>query len=522
MTKPIHVDATPQKRLFLSIIADYDLKTSVCELVDNALDHWTVGGRIGALKIEVFLSPDRQLVTVKDNAGGVPQDQIQLLIAPGASRDDISTEMIGNFGVGGKRAGVALGELVEVYTRTADGSGHKFQIDNDWLRSDDWSMDLSESVDIEPGETKIVISKLRQGFSHQEIQEIYAHLSETYANFLSNRCSILLNGTPLDRIKFDSWAYPEDHLPISGKTTLFPESENAVNVRITGGLISDRAPKENNYGVYFYCNSRLILAHEKSHHVGFLTGHAGVPHPDASLCRVIVEITGLPSLMPWNSSKSGMNWSHPVFLEIRERVFSTATRFSKLSRRLKNDRETVVYPFTQGRIEPFDFQNSKTGKEIVALPLPRARAKKYAQRILDDNEATFVKKPWSRGIVEAIAVADTVLRGRTLTKTRIAFLLLDSAFEISLKEYLVHQKKKYFSDEDISKLFKSRKKVLDEIKGLTSVTQGEIDLAQHYASLRNKMVHERATVDILGADIESYRNVVQNVTKKLFKVKLDS
>ena len=31
------IDAVPSKRLFLSIIADYDLNRSICELIDNAL-----------------------------------------------------------------------------------------------------------------------------------------------------------------------------------------------------------------------------------------------------------------------------------------------------------------------------------------------------------------------------------------------------------------------------------------------------------------------------------------------------
>lgn len=32
------IEAIPSKRLFLSIIADYDLNRSICELVDNAPD----------------------------------------------------------------------------------------------------------------------------------------------------------------------------------------------------------------------------------------------------------------------------------------------------------------------------------------------------------------------------------------------------------------------------------------------------------------------------------------------------
>lgn len=32
------IDAVPSKRLFLSIIADYDLNRLICELIDNALE----------------------------------------------------------------------------------------------------------------------------------------------------------------------------------------------------------------------------------------------------------------------------------------------------------------------------------------------------------------------------------------------------------------------------------------------------------------------------------------------------
>ncbi len=34
------LDGTPEKRMFWSIIADYDLRTGMCELVDNAIDIW--------------------------------------------------------------------------------------------------------------------------------------------------------------------------------------------------------------------------------------------------------------------------------------------------------------------------------------------------------------------------------------------------------------------------------------------------------------------------------------------------
>lgn len=38
------IDATPSKRLYVSIMADYDVNRSVCKLIDNALDIRVLAG----------------------------------------------------------------------------------------------------------------------------------------------------------------------------------------------------------------------------------------------------------------------------------------------------------------------------------------------------------------------------------------------------------------------------------------------------------------------------------------------
>ncbi len=68
------LDGTPDKRMFWSIISDYDLKTGLCELVDNALDPWMIGNRKSPLAIDIKLDANRQLIVVAFNAGGVKQD----------------------------------------------------------------------------------------------------------------------------------------------------------------------------------------------------------------------------------------------------------------------------------------------------------------------------------------------------------------------------------------------------------------------------------------------------------------
>ena len=134
------IDGTPEKHIFRGMIADYNLQTGLCELLDNALDFWVASKRKSKLKIEVELDVARQMLKVKDNAGGVRESDLRLLIAPGASRETSTENLIGIFGVGGKRAGIALGELVEIRTRHKSEQSHKIQIDDEWLQKESWEV----------------------------------------------------------------------------------------------------------------------------------------------------------------------------------------------------------------------------------------------------------------------------------------------------------------------------------------------------------------------------------------------
>jgi pyrimidine operon attenuation protein/uracil phosphoribosyltransferase len=65
------LNVIPSKRVFLSIIADYDLNRSVCELIDNALDVWVRTGRKKPVTIAVILDKGQQRIVIQDDAGGV-------------------------------------------------------------------------------------------------------------------------------------------------------------------------------------------------------------------------------------------------------------------------------------------------------------------------------------------------------------------------------------------------------------------------------------------------------------------
>ena len=519
-TGSFFVDGTPQKRLFRSIIADYGLTTSICELIDNAIDHWTAASRSQNVLIELFLNVDRQLIAVRDNAGGVPRNDMQLLISPGASRDEAGHQFIGNFGVGGKRAGVALGQRVEVSSRHETNETYRFILSDDWLAEDTWDVQVEQVSDIEPRTTNVSISSLRQGFSYEDVEVLKNHLAAVYARFIGNGCGIRVNGQDVGRTLFDVWAYPPDHLPKQAQLRIRPNDREIVSVKIEAGLLQDRNPIEENYGVYIYCNDRLIIAHEKSYEVGFYKGEAGVPHPDASLARTIVEFSGPPELMPWTSNKSAINWSHPTFLEIRDKLVALNSHFVKVSRRLKNVRDEEVFAHQDGIVEVIDLEGEGTVKRVIDLPLPRGRRKSYPDRLLDSNANVIQRKPWTLGLVEAMGIVDALTRKRLQTKNRMALVLLDSNLEIGLKEFIVHRADLFrpdrYGDAKLLDLFKRRHEVINEVRPHLQFDVTIWDKVRHYYDRRNKLVHERATVQITDYELEDYRQIVEQILSGLF------
>ena len=516
------VDGTPVKRMFWSIISDYGLTTGLCELIDNAIDQWTVSGRKHDLNVNVELDPRRQLITVEDNAGGVGKDQLELLIVPGGSKNDPNAEIIGIFGVGGKRASIALGEQVEIRTRFEKEKSYQLEISRDWLATDEWEMPVYEIPDISPNSTIVEVSRLRDPLSQSQIEELTIHLGQTYANFLQKGCKIRLNKTQVSSLAFDHWAFPRGFSPRSAKFGVDFDQER-IEVEIIAGLITDRDPEAENYGVYVFCNDRLVTKELRTRDVGyFVSTEAGVPHPDASMCRAIVRMRGPAKHMPWNSSKSGINVSHHAFQEIRPTLIQLVSYFSSLSRRLKHEWSESVTPHSTGKIEEIPQADILSGRRINLPELPRVK-QRQVEHLKTANAKTLHDSPWTIGLVESIAAVDIVRRQRLDTKNRIALILLDSNFEIGLKEFIVHRHDlfppKQYPDSKFAALFQSRPSVIAEVTQKVKIPTPLLTTANHVYSLRNKLIHERATVGITDGEVELYRLAVQSILKILFKLK---
>jgi hypothetical protein len=514
------IDAVPSKRLFLSIIADYGLNRSVCELIDNAIDMWVLSGKKKSLIITITLNKDQQTIEVSDNAGGVEKSKIHFLVGPGQTSNLETDKSIGIFGVGTKRAVVALAQDIKISTRYKKHKTYRVEYDDDWLKTEDWTLPLYEIGDISEGMTVIELQKLRFSITDEAISQLKEHLEVTYARFLRNKkLNILLGPDKLKPHLFEGWSYPQKYHPRKYTGKLKTEGGSYVDVEVLAGLSKESSPTGGEYGVYFYCNDRLITRGLKTYDVGFTRGLAGQPHPSISLARIIVSLKGEAKSMPWNSSKSEIQPNHHVFIALRSWLVQVVKDYTSLSRRLEGKWHEEVFKYSSGGIETVEIKNFPEARKSFLPPLPKSK-QKYGDLIQQANRRIVENKPWAKGICESIVAVDLIYKKNLDQKNRICLLLIDSTLEIAFKEYLVNDSAQHYSNKRLYGLFQNRHTVHSEMKKYINLTDKVWKKINYYYDLRCKLVHERATIGISDSQIEDYGKIVNKILKLLFGLKL--
>ncbi|OFW42007.1 MAG: hypothetical protein A3J28_18895 [Acidobacteria bacterium RIFCSPLOWO2_12_FULL_60_22] len=514
------LDAIPSKRIFLSIIADYDMNRSICELVDNALDVRVRGKKARDLTIEIHLGKDQQRISVEDDAGGIPKSELRYIVGPGQTGTDPTDETIGLFGVGTKRAVVALSQDIRIKTRYPKEKTYQVDFDDNWLEEEDeWKLPIYEVDDIAEGTTIVELQRLRVQITDEAISQLMEHLSTTYAKFLSDKgVTLKVNGEALSPKFFENWAYPPGYPPQRYKGTLKTEDNREVRVEAVAGLSRESSPAAGEYGVYFYCNDRLVVRGLKTFEVGFVRGLAGLPHPKVSLTRVLVYLNGDARSMPWNSSKSDINTGHEIFRALHDWLVQVVKGYASLSRIWMGDWPNQVFKHTSGTIKEVQIDNFPTVNKSFLPPLPKSRPR-YGEIITQANRKVARKKPWTKGLYEGIIAADLISKQRLEQRNRIALIVLDSTLEIAFKEYLVNESGASYSDARLLSIFGTRSSVHTEIKKYVKIKNDTWKKIDHYYRLRCKLVHEKASVGVEDDQIRDFREVVESVLKKLYKLK---
>jgi hypothetical protein len=515
------IDATPSKRIYRSIIADYGLETAICELIDNAIDAWSSSRKTHPLRVAVNIDVDQQSILIMDTSGGVKESELRKLISPGESSTTGDTSAIGVFGVGSKRAVVALAQHVQITTRFQKRNTYRLVYDDEWLTTETWDLPYTlVPNDIRPSTTEIELSRLRFRIDALGVDHLQKHLSATYARLIRDQpICIELNSEPITGLEFDTWAYPPGFPPQKfSKTLRMPNNESKVRFEITAGLVRERDSNSSEYGVYFYCNHRLIERASKNAELGFMSGLAGLPHHDMSLSRVIVCLNGPSKDMPWNSSKNRINYNHIVFQTIKPDIVQVVKNYSALSRRLSPTFETDVKPFPSGEIGVDHLDNMETIKPSRLPQIPKSR-KSFKDAVYELNKKVTEQKPWVRGLYEAIVAEELLTRQKHFEQSnRLSLIILDSTVEIGLKDYLAYEIPQPLGDDKLVKLFGNRLSVHQEAAKYLPFDEAFWLKMSYFYKLRCDLIHKKASSGISDKDIERYRSITRRLLEQAFQL----
>jgi hypothetical protein len=511
---PKVLNATPEKRVFLSIIPEYDLKRSVCELIDNAIDLWAKSKRAD-LTVEINTDERQQAISIEDNAGGIEESKLDHIVSPGKTSNDVHDEVIGYFGVGSKRAVIALSQDIAIHSRFQHEKAYVVKLDEDWITRDpSWLLPYDESTrQLEPYTTLIELNRLRIQITNPVIDELKKHLREVYGKFIERGAAIIVDGEKLTAINFDDqWSYPRNLFPSQFVATI-PVEDRKVDVEILSGLIDHPGDPDNSYGVFIYCNGRLVARALTDFSVGFSTGMIGNPHYNISLARTVVRLKGQSGDMPWNSSKSGIDTKHPVFQSIQQWIIDATKRYAQVSRSLQGKWDTEVFPHKTGHIVEEKLENVK-GIPKIYLPTPPASKQRWHQKVAAANKPIVDRKPWSAGLLDSVIAADSISKMSLSQKNRIALVILDSTVEIAYKEYLVNEKK--IGMQKFSGIAQNRADVQREVARFLNLGAPTLKKIDYYYKLRCNLIHQQATPAVSDADIADYRQIVERLLKRMF------
>ena len=357
-------EATPTKQFFVEMLTrDIRLIDAILDLVDNCIDGALrlaeINGddKIDYSKHTVSINVSKDSFSINDNCGGIPREiakkyAFRMGRELGDDRDS-SSETIGMYGVGMKRAIFKMGKQASVKTLHGDDC-FEVCIDPTWLADSDWKPLPISTIEgdgclISPG-TEIEITKLRSGVSqefcvNEFLGELKRSISEHFTIFLEKGLKITLNDQEVDHIEIKILAGEDRECPAP---YIFSKEIDGVSVRMAMGLNSSKTASNNpddyfegrresaSAGWTIFCNDRAVLVGDKSRLTGW--GNVGpYYHYQHSVITGVVEFRSkIANKLPVTTTKRSLDASSDVWLQTFREMTKAMKIWVRHTNRWKN------------------------------------------------------------------------------------------------------------------------------------------------------------------------------------------
>lgn len=394
-------DLKPSKEAYRAIKSDVTPVSAFKELIDNALDNWA---RVSQQTDDISISikhqgseDDNEEIIIRDNSGGVPEDDVGMLFALGESAKEDIPGSIGAYGIGAKKAIVNLGNSAVIRSRALDAeTGFGFEIDEEWLHDDErWEVEKEEFEDIERGVTEIRIRNLNVSWGDYA-EDLPDELGKTYQRFIRGDG---LEGTGKIRIKVnDEEIAPPDPInwsftPVDGFAPRryerieleSNELDQDVYLHVTVGLM--RRADQEAAGTDVYCQNRLVLSSIEDERAGYNTGSGsnrlGKHTNQHNRLKVEVEFEteGDASELPWDAQKSDIDRYNRVAQLAYGWIRRIVIPYHEAAGAFDIIRTTFLSPYGRGSEfavtemleNPFSYSGRKRVTDKADIDFPEAR-----------------------------------------------------------------------------------------------------------------------------------------------------
>ncbi len=377
------VDASPTKGLFVEMLTrDIRMPMAILDLVDNCIDGaMRIRGDAPLTGLTVRITFDQERFTIQDNCGGIPLDlatdyAFRFGRPSGAPSVNHS---VGRFGVGMKRALFKLGRFFDVAT-TNTNERYRISADVDeWLNLKEWTFPVLDhesfndtTAETEVGTTITVAQLTEEARSWVAIpynlNNLTTEISRRHQYQIDKGINISLNGVTI----------PTSHLEflVSDSPLLRPAyreyDRDGVHVRLVAG-VGHSSPREA--GWYVYCNGRMVLEADRTRTTGW--GEPGMMprfHNQYSRFRGATFFDSEDStLLPWNTTKDGVDEGVPIFSEAYALMLSLMTQVIRFLDAVDRDNERP-----EGS-RPLMELVDKTARTVPILRLNRSESFRYQE-----------------------------------------------------------------------------------------------------------------------------------------------
>lgn len=353
-SEKMKINASPTKEFFLYMLTkDIMIEDAIAELVDNSVDGArTIQGEYGNATLQnrsIRIELNKEFFKITDNCGGIPVE-IARKYAFRFGRPSLNTKQgrtIGHFGVGMKRALFKMGNYFKIESRTEDSFFVVEENINEWLAKDeeDWDFKFKELIEEFPlreGEetgTIITVGDLHDTVSEMfELQnfekKVKMTLQTDHQISLQNGLVVSLNGIPLS---FEPTGLLTSLELKPAYMNVNYEIENAkLNVKIYAGLGKSEPEKA---GWYVYCNGRLILEADKTEVTGWKDGIPRFHNQFARFRGYIFFDADDPKVLPWNTTKTGLDITSKSFLVARQEMLNIMRPIIDFLNKLEADKK---------------------------------------------------------------------------------------------------------------------------------------------------------------------------------------